>query len=449
MRSYVLGLAPELNCCAKSQPRAALEMLQDMSLPPELWSIILRDATNFCDDLDLELLRSNAPKKLAVTLNRAHLATTRNLVRVCRLWNIISSPFLYETLCVTSLPKPEFFEFAGLQRPPVISGKTDSAIERVGLWVKRLIFTFPPLNGRGVDYTILTSVIDQCPNLISFHLLTTFIFLNPGRGTSISMSIDPSESFMAHLSSTTPGLSLQVLNIPGSWETSRIVMSPLGWCTFFDRMAALKAFRIDSCRGIHQMQRKIGRGPWSPDPPKLHPHFIALPPGSLGSPLTHQLFCPDSVKELILRDYDYISDPGVGHQFPSVTHLSLHLSEVTPSERHDLRDVFASYFPSVTHLTLSYASWGNIPEVGMTLSPSVVVLVMASERYLQMPRYLYRRLLVFCKLVAGDSLASIQLKDEQTFIDLSAHHRKVFQSLKDELRARDLALLDWRGKVVH
>jgi len=134
-------------------------------IPPELWRRIFELATHSPGLLDCSPSRSDLPSALVKQqeLQRLEesLATRRNLVHVCKAWDILAAEFLYQSILVARVEVLPALLGALKRR----SRSLGASRARLGWWTRRLDVLIVNDSYEAADFALLADVIRHFSNL--------------------------------------------------------------------------------------------------------------------------------------------------------------------------------------------------------------------------------------------------------------------------------------------
>ncbi|KAJ8507138.1 hypothetical protein ONZ45_g10466 [Pleurotus djamor] len=374
------------------------------SLPLELWYKIFHHAVGPLDDFDRRLLRWKPISALVERLCIPKLRTATQLVRVCKHWNEIITPLLYENLIISTATQLR------LALTTLESRKNRRGTQNLGHSVKRIVIAF-------AKYVLVNSsdfhrLLSYCPDLIALHL-TRYFQLDAG--LSLNTILQTART-------------LEVLNLGGAYLISSQKSS---WTDLFTKMPTLRAARYDLTLTTS-----------SPIPPNIE--FLSL----TDHPLC--LSIPSSVTELVF--YSFGLPPYIDLSGTSMTKLTLicQFNRGDPTHFGDsFRQLIASIPPSVKALSLLPRSWDdltfinalpkNITFLGLDAQLADSVVANSSD---PLP------LVEFCESVEAPALETVQFLHWDDCDHLRKHHPDVLEQLTSALRKRNVDLIDWEGIAI-
>lgn len=134
-------------------------------VPPEVWLRIFGFATDLPALLNCDSpISSDLPRTLVKQYEfqglKDSLRTKRSMVLVCKTWNELALEFLYQSILITKVDTLVSLLKSLLRHAPTTQGKNC-----LGWWTKRLDVLVEDERCDASDYSMLTAVMRQLPNL--------------------------------------------------------------------------------------------------------------------------------------------------------------------------------------------------------------------------------------------------------------------------------------------
>ncbi|KAJ8507131.1 hypothetical protein ONZ45_g10465 [Pleurotus djamor] len=200
------------------------------SLPTELWHQIFNELTirRFpMKDLDYKLLRCKQPSRVCRKLYRSQPWIAHSLLLVCKLWNSVVKPMLYNTIFLWKAS--QITDLALLLRG---QGPPSADHPRIGSWIRRIVIMIHDPKDR-IDFSNFGELMSSCHKLTALHVVMHF----PDASDRYPSSLVLFENIL-HTAST-----LQILNLVACAPHYSDNSIPND---FFKKMTALRAFRSDN-----------------------------------------------------------------------------------------------------------------------------------------------------------------------------------------------------------
>jgi hypothetical protein len=151
------------------------------SLPPEVWRIIFRFATDVPGIFDTSFLPAlqNSPRSWSEVNDATSFRTKFALVRVSRLWNQMSLPLLYEYVFIRNANVLDAFATRLQNR-----NNEEDYVARAATLAHQLRYTkrleMPAYLDRQEAFgREMTIILSSCPNLVVLHMDENTLFLPP------------------------------------------------------------------------------------------------------------------------------------------------------------------------------------------------------------------------------------------------------------------------------
>jgi hypothetical protein len=186
------------------------------ALPRELWLHIFQQVSWIPGGLEQEHVEPTAPRPYFSARERLRalttaLKSTSRVVRVCKLWNTLASPYLYR--CITLRHGRGLFSLVATITSSRFDVERNAGIRSLGSWTERLIVALKTtIDGptHADECRLLADLVRSLPNLvfITFHTTDKRRFMMP-REVAVALA-------------TTCGPSLRVLG----WTPPSVSSSP-------------------------------------------------------------------------------------------------------------------------------------------------------------------------------------------------------------------------------
>jgi hypothetical protein len=355
--------------------------------------------------------------------------TARSLVRVCKLWNALASPYLYRTILISRgrtlylLHRTLFDSRAKAEASP--------NVRPLGCLTRSLEVAMKDHCGKNdEDFDVLADIISCMPHLTA---VTFSIRAQQFRRWPMSRKV------LSALA-TTCGPSLEVLrwSIPTLFPFRRDLRALLNetpnlcvLCCYFSLTCIGPVYHTDI-----------------PVLPRLA--SLALIAGN-SAEFFEDLRNVDrfpSLRELVYYNYGNVVDWNGPLEVygASLTEIYLHLEYEDVENQRLVTDVslIAQYCPNLVRLNLAVERWSQL--VKITLS-SILILGLRC-RDLQSTRIEYSRLITFLKIMEAPVLRAVQFLDLRNVRDLRLRHADILANLVSSLSNRGVQVQDQNGIVL-
>ncbi|KAH7911909.1 hypothetical protein BJ138DRAFT_859315 [Hygrophoropsis aurantiaca] len=361
------------------------------NFPPEIWQQIFHFATHVPDILTPEIYHHSA--FIGYIFNRRHhpairnsLVTKRHLVRVCKTWYILASPYLYKSVylgrgrCLSSICSTVM---TSAQGKAIISGSNP-----LGWYTERLDVAMRDQDSAHGDAELefLAEIIRCMPNLA----IVSFAARYPQYGHK-EMPSSVMDALMSH------ALSLRVVD----WSTDRLVPNESSYLELLRSATNLRILNCflasssesDNCHAFNPSLQTLS----------LPDLFIDDGDYQIHLPSVHEvLFVGD---DNLWRKNDFLKIYGA-----NIT--SLHLF---PSN-FDLR-IYSEHCPRLHSLIISVDEWVSLP-LNLVLPP-VSYLGLRCDRY-QASMSIYAHIFAVLDSFrrSAPSLRVVQFVERQNVVDI-------------------------------
>ena len=408
-----------------------------LQLPPELWLCVFDFATDVPGTLIPEIFEQSHligqlyNQKYHPAL-RAALVTKRNLVRVCKQWWHLATPYLYRAIyigrvrCLLSL-RNTFKKYSAGEG-------TIAGVHRLGSWTQRLdvVIRDCPIDGPNVAAECLADIVRYLSNLaIASFAVASAAYANPFMPLSVLHALRGNTSSLRVLDWSTDGWRpqlvqleellkqlphLQILNCPG-----------LGWANGIIPNCLLSSVSV------------------------LVLKWLAIPIGR--SNLVESLERHASLREVIF-DVEWSAQnlwrEFILHYGRFLTSVQLRAhNDVHPSTLNAFLDIVNASCSNLRRITISTATFSHIPVNGLSLPPVEYLGLRANAR--QQRRSAYRHLFSILALFNGNApkLRVVQLIDRHNVDNLLTSHSKVaVRALEQKLAGSAFRVEDHNGYLL-
>ncbi|TFK65697.1 hypothetical protein BDN72DRAFT_188004 [Pluteus cervinus] len=407
-------------------------------MPPEIWLEILRVATWLPEFSEAEYAHIDfldAPYKEVYKDLWPVLVTKSALTRVCKQWNIWTTPFLYESIFVGR--GRVLSSLCNALRGPTASANANSEEEpqlecgQPGRYTKRLdialrCYSTSPINVVGGDeaghddWVQLTSIINMLPNLetVKFLISTTYRLQIP---TKVMQAI-----------ATTCGPSLQVLD----WHPPSPSPSLTDLSGLLRRTPNLRVLRA-----VPSLYTQHPYTEWDDlaETPITLSHLTELSAEwiHLGLDRRCRIPTPPPLNHLILKDNhweDFLKVHG-----PSLTRLSL-----IPLHKRTIDWTIASFATNLRRLDIQVTDWLFFPR--NLFIPPTCTHVGISSRANQAENYVYRRLAEVLRQLRGECWEMLIFLNDRDVRDLCQRHPKMVRPIMDSVAVRGVRTSNSHGQ---
>jgi hypothetical protein len=401
-------------------------------LLPEILLHVFSFAAVSPDSIELFDTHPTAPRPF-VPLRDKHRSiktatlTARSLVRVCKLWNALASPYLYRTILIS-----RGRTLYSLQRTLLDSrAKAEASpnVRPLGWLTKSLEVAMKDHCGESYeDFDVLADIIGCLPNLTA---ITFSIRAQQFRHWPMSHKV------LSALA-TTCGPSLEVLR----WSVP----------TLFPDRTDLRAL-LNVTPNLRVLCCYYSFGPVIHTDIPVLPHLtsLAVIAGNCSEffedTRNHVERFP-SLRELVSYNYGNVVDweGPLGAYGASLKEVYLHLESEDVENQRLMTDMslVAQYCPNLVRFNLALERWSQL--VRITL-PSISILGLRC-RNLQSTRIEYGRLISFLRLMEVPVLKTVQFLDFRNVRDLRLRHSGVLANLVSSLSNRGVQVQDHNGMVL-
>jgi len=408
----------------------AAQTIVPLQLPPELWLCVFDFATDVPGTLIPEVFEQSHligqpyNRKYHPAL-RAALVTKQSLVRVCKQWWYLATPYLYRAIYIGRVRC--LLSFRNTLKKYVAGEGTIAGVHHLGSWTQRLDVVI--IDGFDADGERLADIIRYLPSLAIASFVAAFTasvntfmplsVLHALRGNASSLRVldwttdrlRPQPSQLAELLKQLPHL--QILNCPG-----------LGWANGI----------IPNCLASSVSTLAL--------------NWLAIPSGR--SDLVDSPEGPVSLREVIF-DIEW-SDQNLWREFMLhygrfLISVQLRAHDGVPLSALDaFLDIVNPSCPNLRRITISTATFSHIPVNGLSLPPVEYLGLRANAR--QQRRSAYRHLFSILALLNGNApkLRVIQLIDHYNVNNLLTSHLKVaVHALEQNLAGSTFRVEDHNG----
>ncbi|KAJ8507130.1 hypothetical protein ONZ45_g10464 [Pleurotus djamor] len=374
------------------------------SLPLELHSRIFHSAAGPIDDFDLRLLRWKPFPALVERLCIPRLRTAAQLACVCKYWNEIVTPILYQNLIISTVAQ---FKVAVTTLQPRIDKGGD---RNFGPLVKRIVIAFPKF--MQVETADFQRLLSYCPALTALHLTRQF---------QLEPDLSPSVILQAPRT-------LEVLNLGDAHFAAERLVIIFPWTEVLNEMSALHAI----CNDVFFSTS-------SPFPPNIK--TLALL-DQLGNPV----MIPSSVTELI---FSCLTIPHFADlRGTSITRMTLLCQFAQGDFGPPFRQLVLSLPPSVNTLSLLLRSWDDLSFLE-SIPENITFLGLDTQQNSVAGDHDNPRSLVeFCESVKAPALETIQLLHWDDCDHLRQRCPNDLADLVSTLRKRGVDLIDWEELLI-
>jgi hypothetical protein len=403
-------------------------------IPPELWLVILQISTWVPGVLEPDIyLTSDEPRRVVTRqqqrLLKDSLVTKRYIVRVCKQWRTMATPFLYESIIIGR----------GRTLSSLCSALVDSRRKTnhsspdhhpLGWYTKRLDVAMRDQGHHSAasELDFLAEAIRCLPNLT----ITMFSVRAP------RYVKHPMPASIMNALADTCGPSLRVVDF------SESVLHPFrhDWRTLLTAAPHLRILRGPETTPVSLDNIK---------PPDNLPFLSELTALVLASPnskeyLTEENHFP-SLREFEFHCFfpplwDTWAGPlGVfGHNLTMV-HLNFN---VAPAYLQGEMNVLSEHCPNLTRLILSLKVWEQL--IDRLVLPSVPYLALRCWQY-QAPSAVYRSLFSSLSTMFGPTLQTVRLCDHHNVTDLRVRHARVLAQGLEQISCCSFRLEDHEGQL--
>ena len=382
-------------------------------LPPELWFYIFGFATDVPGTLIPEVFEQT--HLIGQVYNRKYhpglrvaLVTKRYLVRVCKQWWYLATPYLYRAIyigrsrCLLSL-RSTFQKYA--KGEGVIAG-----VQHLGSWTQRLdvVIRDRPIDDPNADAERLADIIGYLPNLAIFSsAIASVAYANTFMPLRVLHALEGIASPLRVLDWSTDGLRPQLPQLE-------------------KLLKQLPHLQILSCPGLAWANGIIPRDSFS-SVSTLGLKWLVKPIGHIDS-----VDLPDecvSLREVIFEVGWWAQDPWrefTSHygRFLVSVQLRAH-DDVHPSTLATFLDIVNSFCPNLRRITISAATFSHIPVNGLSLPPVEYLGLRADAR--QQRRPAYQHLFSVLAVLASNApkLRVVQIIDRRNVENLLTSHSKM------------------------